>query len=221
MIDILIVEDNKELASLLCDFLRSENYTVSVAETGEKALSLYEKYGARLVVLDVLLPGMDGFAVCKKIREKTDTPILIVSARTEKSDKLQGLNLGADDYIEKPYDIDIMLAKISGIFKRRYSIDEIIDSNLRINKIDRTVYKNEVPIEMTSKEFDLLVLLIGNKGKALNKDFIFSQIWGSDSFSEPQTLTVHIKRLRQKIEDDPKDPKKILTVWGTGYMFKN
>lgn len=221
MIDILIVEDNKELAALLCDFLRSENYTVSVADTGEKALSLYEKYGARLVVLDILLPGIDGFAVCKKIREKTDTPILIVSARTEKSDKLQGLNLGADDYIEKPYDIDIMLAKISGIFKRRYSLDEITDGSLRINKINRTVYKNDVPIEMTAKEFDLLVLFIENKGKSLNKDFIFSQIWGSDSFSEPQTLTVHIKRLRQKIEDDPKDPQKILTVWGMGYKYEN
>lgn len=221
MIDVLIVEDNKELASLLCDFLRAENYTVSVADTGEKALSLYEKYGARLVVLDILLPGMDGFAVCKKIREKTNTPILIVSARTEKSDKLRGLDLGADDYIEKPYDIDIMLAKISGIFKRRYSLDEITDGNLRINKIHRTVYKNDIPIEMTAKEFDLLVLLIENKGKTLNKDFIFSQIWGSDSFSEPQTLTVHIKRLRQKIEDDPKDPQKILTVWGMGYKYES
>ena len=221
MIDILIVEDNKELAALLCDFLRSENYTVSVADTGEKALSLYEKYGARLVVLDILLPGMDGFAVCKKIREKTDTPILIVSARTEKSDKLRGLGLGADDYIEKPYDIDIMLAKISGIFKRRYSLDEITDGSLRINKINRTVYKNDVPVEMTAKEFDLLVLLMENKGKALNKDFIFGQIWGSDSFSEPQTLTVHIKRLRQKIEDDPKDPQKILTVWGMGYKYES
>ena len=221
MIDVLIVEDNKELASLLCDFLRAENYTVSVADTGEKALSLYEKYGARLVVLDILLPGMDGFAVCKKIREKTNTPILIVSARTEKSDKLRGLDLGADDYIEKPYDIDIMLAKISGIFKRRYSLDEITDGDLRINKINRTVYKNNIPIEMTAKEFDLLVLLIENKGRTLNKDFIFNQIWGSDSFSEPQTLTVHIKRLRQKIEDDPKDPQKILTVWGMGYKYES
>lgn len=219
MIDVLIVEDNKELAALLCDFLQKENYTVSLAQSGEKALELYEKYGARLVVLDILLPGTDGFAVCAKIREKSDTPILIVSARTEKSDKLQGLNLGADDYIEKPYDIDIMLAKISGIFKRRYSLDEIVDGNLRINKTARTVCKNDVPIEMTAKEFDLLAMLMENRGKALNKDYIFNSIWGSDSFSEPQTLTVHIKRLRQKIEDDPKNPQKIMTVWGTGYKY--
>ncbi len=221
MTDILIVEDEKELAGLLCDFLRGENYTVSVAETGEKALSLYEKYGARLVVLDIMLPGMDGFAVCRKIREESNTPILIVSARTGKEDKLNGLVLGADDYIEKPYDIDIMLAKIDGIFKRRYAVDELIDGNLKINKITRTVYKNDIPIDMTAKEFDLLLLLMENKGKSLSKEYLFNQIWGSDSFSEQQTLTVHIKWLRQKIEDDTKNPKHILTVWGVGYKYES
>ena len=221
MTDILIVEDNKELASLLCDFLRAENYTVSVAETGEKALSLYEKYSARLIVLDIMLPGIDGFAVCKKIREDSNTPILIVSAKTDKEDKLNGLVLGADDYIEKPYDIDIMLAKIGGIFKRRYAVDELIDGDIRINKVSRTVCKNDVQIEMTAKEFDLLVLFIENKGKTLTKEYLFGRIWGSDSFSEQQTLTVHIKWLRQKIEDDPKNPKHILTVWGVGYKYES
>lgn len=219
MIDILIVEDSKELASLLCDFLRAENYTVSVAESGEKALSLYEKYGARLIVLDIMLPGMDGFAVCRKIREYDNAPILIVSAKTEKDDKLKGLICGADDYIEKPYDIDIMLAKIKGIFKRRYSLDELTDGDLTLNKINRIAFKNDVPLEMTAKEFDLLLLLIENKGKVLNKEFLFNQIWGADSFSEQQTLTVHIKWLRQKIEEDPKHPKRIVTVWGVGYQF--
>ena len=221
MTDILIVEDNKELAGLLCDFLRGENYTVSVAETGEKALQLYERYGARLVVLDIMLPGKDGFAVCKKIREESNTPILIVSARTDKEDKLNGLTLGADDYIEKPYDIDIMLAKIAGIFKRRYAVDELIDGDIRISKMNRVAYKNGVPIEMTAKEFDLLVLFLENKGKILTKEYLFNQIWGSDSFSEQQTLTVHIKWLRQKIEDDPKQPKHILTVWGVGYKYES
>ena len=220
MTDILIVEDNKELADLLCDFLRAENYTVSVAETGEKALTLYEKYGARLIVLDIMLPGIDGFSVCKKIRQDSNTPILIVSAKTDKEDKINGLVLGADDYIEKPYDIDIMLAKIAGIFKRRYAIDEIVDGDLKINKVSRKVYKNDTEITMTSKEFDLLVLFVENKGKALTKDYLFNQIWGSDSFSEQQTLTVHIKWLRQKIEDDPKNPMRIQTVWGTGYKYE-
>lgn len=219
--DILIVEDNKELAGLLCDFLRAENYTVSVAETGEKALCLYQKYGARLLVLDIMLPGIDGFGVCRKIREQSNTPILIVSAKTNKEDKLNGLNFGADDYIEKPYDIDIMLAKINGIFKRRYALDEITDGDIRINKVSHTVFKNDIQLEMTAKEFDLLLLLLENKDRVLSKEYLFNRIWGSDSFSEQQTLTVHIKWLRQKIEDDPKNPKRILTVWGVGYKYES
>lgn len=220
MIDILIVEDNKELATLLCDFLSAENYTVSVAENGEKALSLYERYGARLIVLDIMLSSsIDGFSVCSKIREQSNTPILIVSAKTDKDDKLKGLILGADDYIEKPYDIDILLAKISGIFKRRYALDEITEGSLKVNKASKTVCKNDVLLDMTAKEFELLLLLIENKGKTLNKEYIFNTIWGSDSFSEIQTLTVHIKWLRQKIEDNPKKPEHIQTVWGVGYKF--
>ncbi|MBQ8411530.1 MAG: response regulator transcription factor [Ruminiclostridium sp.] len=219
MTDILIVEDNKELSALLCDFLRAENYTVSVAETGEKALQLYEKYGARLVVLDIMLSGIDGFSVCSEIRKDSNTPILIVSAKNTKDDKLKGLILGADDYIEKPYDIDILIAKIGGIFKRRYALDEITEGDLKLNKAEKLVYKNNTPVEMTAKEFELLLLLIENKNKTLSKEYIFNQIWGSDSFSEMQTLTVHIKWLRQKIEDDPKNPSHIQTVWGVGYKF--
>lgn len=219
MIDILIVEDHKELAKVLCDFLRAENYTVSVAENAEKALLLYHRYGARLIVLDIMLPDVDGFSVCEKIRAESNTPILIVSAKTEKDNKLLGLRLGADDYIEKPFDIDIMLAKISGIFRRRYALDELTDGDIRLNKVSRTAFKHDVPLEMTAKEFDLLVLLIENKGHTLSKEYIFNTIWGSDSNSEQQTLTVHIKWLRQKIEKNPKDPKKIVTVWGVGYQY--
>lgn len=220
MIDILIVEDNNQISSVLKDFLIHEGYSVSIALTGNEALELYEKYSPRLIVLDIMLPGIDGFAVCQKIRAISNTPILIVSAKNTKDDKLNGLNLGADDYIEKPYDIDIMLAKIAGIFKRRYAIDEIIDGNLKINKVSRIVKLDDNVIEMTSKEFDLLTLLLENKNRALTKEYIFNQIWGNDSFSEIQTLTVHIKWLRQKIEIDDKNPKRILTVWGVGYKYE-
>ena len=220
MKDILIVEDNIALSGLLKDFLENENYTVDVASSGEEALSLFQLHGARLVVLDIMLPGMDGFAVCRKLREKTDVPILVVSARVGKEDKLKGLNLGADDYIEKPYDIDIMLAKISGIFKRKYSRDEISLGDITINKASRTVCKNGVPIEMTSKELELLTLFLENPGKTLTKEYLFSEIWGGYSESEQQTLTVHIRWLRQKIEDDPTKPKRILTVWGVGYKYE-
>lgn len=220
MTDILIVEDNREIAELLRDFLRAENYTVSLAETGEKALSLYEKYGARLVVLDIMLPGIDGFEVCRKIREQENTPILIVSAKDSKEDKLNGLILGADDYIEKPYDIDILLAKISGIFKRRYQSDTMVSGDLILDKINRQVTKSGVPLQMTAKEFDLLLYMVENKGQALSKELLFNKIWGFDSFSEQQTLTVHIKWLREKIEEDTKNPKHILTVWGVGYRYE-
>ncbi len=144
MTDILIVEDNKELSQLLRDFLINEGYAVSTAETGEKALALYERYGAKLVVLDIMLPGLDGFSVLKKIREKSNTPVLIVSAKGEKEDKLNGINGGADDYIEKPYDIDIMLAKIAGIFKRRYSVDSLTEGDITVDRVNRAVYKGGV-----------------------------------------------------------------------------
>ena len=221
ILDILIVEDNKELADILCDFLRAENYTVSAADNAEKALSLYERYGARLIVLDIMLPGADGFSVLERIRKDSNTPILIVSAKSEKEDKLNGLMLGADDYIEKPYDIDILLAKISGIFKRRYSLDTITDGNITINRSARTVTKDNKEIELSAKEFDLLMLLIENKGRTLSKEYIFKSVWGSDSFSEQQTLTVHIKRLREKIEDNPAKPERIKTIWGTGYRYES
>ena len=219
MTDILIVEDNKELAELLRDFLRAAGYSTAIAENGEKALLLFGQYGAKVVILDIMLAGIDGFAVCKKIREENNTPILIVSAKTEKDDKLNGLILGADDYIEKPYDIDLPLSKINGIFKRKYSLDEIHDGDLTLNKINRTAYRNQEQLELTAKEFDLLLLLIENKGKVLKKEYIFNQIWGADSFSEPQTLTVHIKWLRKKIEENPGKPKRILTIWGVGHQF--
>lgn len=219
MTDILIIEDNKEIANLLTDFLRAENYIVSTADNGEKALSLFEKYGARLVLLDIMLPGIDGFGICERIRKTSDTPIIILSARTAKNDKLNGLFLGADDYMEKPFDIDILLAKITGIFKRRYSLEEIVSGDLRLNKVENTAYRNGVKLDMTAKEFELLLLLVSNSGKTLKKEYIFNNIWGSDSDSELQTLTVHINRLREKIESNPKQPERILTVWGTGYKF--
>lgn len=184
MADILIVEDQQELARLLSSFLHAENYSTCIADNGEQALALFASGGIKLVILDVMLPGMDGFAVCRKIRSMDDVPILIVSAKNRKEDQLNGLVSGADDYIEKPYDIDIMLAKIRNIFKYRYSQDEIMDGTLCLNKMRRTVHKNGVLVEMTSKEFDLLQLFMENKGKALRKEYLFGQVWGIDSFSD-------------------------------------
>ncbi len=220
MADILVVEDNEELGVLLSDFLTAEGYDVYHALSGEEAMDILEEEAAKLVILDIMLPGMDGFAVCNKIREKNNVPILIVSARDTKEDKINGLMLGADDYIEKPYDIDILLAKVKGIFKRRYGVEEIVDGNLRLNKSDQSIIVNGQVTKSTTKEFQLLLYLLQNKNRTLTKEELFHQIWGNGSDSEMQTLTVHIKRLRNKIEEDPEHPKRILTVWGKGYRME-
>lgn len=226
MADILIVEDNRELAGLLRDFLKKDGYDVLIAGTGEAAIQLLNSQPVRLVVLDIMIPGMDGFAVCAKIREKQDIPIIIVSAKSAKDDKLNGLLLGADDYIEKPYDIDILRAKIHAVYRRNCMQEEkkentkLISGNLVIDTDARIVTVDGEKITLNTKEFDLLFYLVENKGKALKKELIFDKIWGVDSFSEPSTLTVHIKWLRQKIEKDPKHPEKILTVWGVGYRYE-
>ena len=220
MADIIVVEDNEEIGELLSDFLEAEGFDVYLAGTGEEGLEIFEAEGAKIIVLDVMLPGMDGFAVCSKIREKSNTPILVVSAKGEKEDKMNGLLLGADDYIEKPYDIDILLAKIKGIFKRRYATEELIDGSIRLDKIARKIYVSEKEKIVTAKEFELLLYLMENKGKALSKEELFYKIWGFDSTSETQTLTVHIKWLREKIEKDPKKPEHITTVWGVGYRYE-
>lgn len=220
MPDIIIVEDNKEIGTLLCDFLRRENYTVSLADTGEKALSIFEQYGAKLLVLDIGLPGLDGFSVCSRIRETSNTHILIASAKTDKESTLKGLQIGADDYISKPFDVDILIAKINGIFKRKYAREEIICNNLKLNTVTQNLTVDGKAVSVTEKEFQLLRLLVENKGITLKKDYLFNSVWGSDSESEPQTLTVHIKWLREKTEKDPKKPEHIITVWGTGYRYE-
>lgn len=220
MPDIIIVEDNKEIGTLLCDFLRRENYTVSLADTGEKALSIFEQYGAKLLVLDIGLPGLDGFSVCSRIRETSNTHILIASAKTDKESTLKGLQIGADDYISKPFDVDILIAKINGIFKRKYAREEIICNNLKLNTVMQTLTVEGKAVSVTEKEFQLLRLLVENKGITLKKEYLFNSVWGSDSESEPQTLTVHIKWLREKTEKDPKKPEHIITVWGTGYRYE-
>lgn len=220
MADIIVVEDDKEIGELLMDFLVAEGYDTYLASTGEEALEIYEDEGAKLILLDIMLPGMDGLAVLGSIREIGNAPVIIVSAKNAKEDKLDGLNLGADDYVEKPYDIDILLAKIKGIFKRRYSSENLVDGNISIDKTAHKIYLDGNEVTVTVKEYELLVYLMENKGKVIKKEELFNAIWGFDSESEPQTLTVHIKFLREKFEEDPKNPKRILTVWGVGYRFE-
>lgn len=224
MYDILMIEDETELAELLEIYMEKAGYTVRRAASGEEALVLLQEESAKLLLLDITLPGMDGFAVCSKVRKSGSIPILIISARVGKEDKLNGFLLGADDYIEKPVDPDLLEAKIRSLLARSYGAfakKELISSgDITIDKNARRVYKNGVQVEMNVKEYELLLLLAENPGKTLDKNFLFNRIWGADSFSENQTLTVHIKMLRDKIEDNPRKPTHIKTVWGVGYCYE-
>ncbi|MDR3315485.1 MAG: response regulator transcription factor, partial [Coriobacteriales bacterium] len=220
MTDILIIEDNPELAGLLGDFLTKAQLTHQCAFSGEDGLALLAREPVRLVILDIMLPGIDGFTVCQSIRRSHSIPIIILSALTEKGDKLSGLALGADDYLEKPYDIELLLAKVRALLRRHdgtLSRQPVIeDGDLRIDVEARTVTRRSpsgsVRLELTAKEFDLLVFLIENKGNALRKQALMDAVWGHDSISEPATLTVHIKWLRDKIELNPRQPHHIITV---------
>ena len=224
MVDLLLVEDNLELADLICTFLKKDGFSIINVESGESALEFLEKDVAKIVLLDIMLPGIDGFTVCSSIRKNHNIPIIIMSAKVDKEDKINGFTLGADDYIEKPVDIDILSAKVSALMKRNYELKAkrtIINSGaISINKNASQVYLNGELLNMTSKEFELLLLLVDNPSKTLRKDYIFNKIWGAESFSEDQTLTVHIKMLRDKIEENPKKPKRIVTLWGVGYKYE-
>jgi Response regulators consisting of a CheY-like receiver domain and a winged-helix DNA-binding domain len=224
MIDILIIEDNEELAGLLRDFLIRDGYSCSITPSGEQALEWLEQNKVRLVLLDIMLPGIDGFHVCDVIHRQRNLPVIVLSARTGKDDKLSMLELGADDYIEKPYDMDVLLAKIGALFRRHYDTATenqlITEGGFTVNPDNRIITHNGKPLSLGVKEYDLLAYLIRNKGKVIRKDSLFDIVWGVDSFSEPATLTVHIKWLRDKIEKDSKQPRHIVTVWGVGYRFE-
>ena len=228
MLDIIVVEDNEEIGKLLCDFLRKDNYTVSLASSGEKALDLYNRYGANLVVLDIMLPGkVDGFAVCSKIREDSNTHILIASAKTDKESKLRGLEIGADDYIEKPFDSKELVARVKAVLRRTKQSAPAAETtgekivrypDLLINLTDYSVTYNGETVEMPPKEIELLYFLASQPNHAFTREQLLDKIWGYDYVGDTRTVDVHIKRLREKINDH--EQWKISTIWGIGYKFE-
>lgn len=224
MVDILLVEDHKELAELLAAFLSRDGYLVEVRESGEKALCFLEENSAKLILLDVMLPGMYGFGFCAAVRKKSNIPIIILSARVDKEDKINGFVQGADDYVEKPVDVDILLAKIGALMRRNYDLKKentlIHSGAVSVDMEAKQVYFHGKKIQLTVKEYELLLLLVQNPERTLSKEYLFNRIWGADSFSENQTLTVHIKMLRDKVEEEPKSPKRIKTIWGVGYKYE-
>ncbi|WP_079426963.1 response regulator transcription factor [Clostridium oryzae] len=228
MSKILIIEDDISIAELERDYLEINGFQVDIENSGDKGLNkaISQKYD--LVILDLMLPNMDGFAVCRKIRDEKDIPILMVSAKKEDIDKIRGLGLGADDYVTKPFSPNELVARVKAHISRyrrlvsnseRNVKDIIAIGGISINKTSRKVYVNEREVEFTSKEFDLLLLFVSNPDRVFSKNELFERIWGMDSLGDIATVTVHIRKLREKIEFDPSNPQYIETVWGVGYRF--
>ena len=222
---ILIVEDELDLANIIKDYLVKELYEVEICSQGDEAIEIFDKFKPSLVILDLMLPGMNGYEICKNIRIKSTIPILILSAKIDEFDKVKGLNLGADDYITKPFRPRELLARVNAQLRRSQVFNkenlEIIDiENIRIYTKEYKVEKNGRDLDLSRNEFELLVFLSKNPRQVFSREQLYERIWGFDSYGDLNTVTVTINRLRQKIEDNPKNPKYILTVWGVGYKFE-
>lgn len=223
MTDIIIIEDDPEFGQLLLEFILKEGFSAELCASAETALELFDSKDFRLVLLDVMLPGMDGFATCSVLREKSDLPILMMSAQNGESEKLLGYESGADDYIDKPLSIRILIAKIKALLKRNASTNEntgkLSENGVEIDLLSRQVISHGKICQLNSKEFELLKYLMQNSGRAIGRDELFDKIWGNDCFTEPSTVSVHIRWLREKIEASPNKPLLIQTVHKVGYRF--
>ena len=225
---ILIVEDESSIAELQRDYLEINGFTVDIENSGDTGLKRAISEDYDLIVLDLMLPVVDGFEICRQVRAEKDTPILIVSARKEDIDKIRGLGLGADDYITKPFSPSELVARVKAHITRYERLvgqkekrsESIQIRGIRIDKADRRVFVNDNEVSFTTKEFDLLFFLAQNPNHVYSKEELFDKIWGLDSFGDIQTVTVHIKKVREKIEMDSSSPQYIETIWGAGYRFK-
>lgn len=224
MEQILLVEDEKELALVTKDYFKKNGYKVRIIEDGKEAFDYLMLNPIKLLILDIMLPGVDGLTICEEIRKKSNIPIIIISAKTGEDARIIGIELGADDYIEKPYSVKELLVRVKSLLKRTYKMnvemDKLVDGDLTIDTMARQVYIKGEKLSLATKEFELLKILVENKGRVMQKEKLFNMVWGIDSFSEFSTLTVHINKLREKIEKNPKDPKSIVTVWGVGYRYE-
>lgn len=225
MAKILIIEDERNIGEILQYLLIKEGYEADLAEDGEKGVQLGLNGNYDLILLDLMLPGMDGYEVLKKIREKKEMPILILTAKDAEVDKVLGLELGADDYITKPFSNRELLARIKAHLRRRLGMksgkgEEIVIGDLKINLNSYQIFKRGEEINLTYREYELLLHLIRNKGNVLTREHLLQAVWGFDYFGDVRTVDVTIRRLREKIEDDPSNPKYIHTRRGVGYIFR-
>ena len=222
---ILIVEDEESLSEPLAFILEREGYRTTVAEDGPAAIAAFEKGGADLVLLDLMLPGIPGTEVCRVIRTRSQVPIVMLTAKDSEVDIVVGLELGADDYVTKPYSTRELLARIRAVLRRRVDTDDLSDSMLEAGDIRMDVERHVVTVRgadiaMPLKEFELLELLMRNAGRVLTRGQLIDRVWGADYFGDTKTLDVHIKRIRSKIEAVPSEPKALVTVRGLGYRIE-
>lgn len=219
---VLIVEDEDLMREVLRDYFNDADYEVSEARDGIKAIELAEEFEYDIILLDIMLPELDGFSVCRRIRKTKDTPIIIITARSDEDDKLIGYELGADDYITKPFSPKVLLAKANVLIKRargsiRGSDNEVSAAGIVINQDSHTVTIDNEYIELTPKEYELLIYLMINKGKVLSRDALLSKVWGYDYFGDLRTVDTHIKKLRSKLGDKAVHIKTLIKA---GYKFE-
>jgi two-component system response regulator RegX3 len=227
MTSVMVVEDENTLREALAYLLKKEGYAITEAADGEQALSLFEKNHPDLIILDLMLPGISGTEVCKRIRKVSNVPIIMLTAKDAEIDKVVGLEIGADDYVTKPYSTSELLARMKAVLRRQNNgnLATVAEGTVVAGPVEMDHDKHQVSVRGTKvamplKEYDLLELLIENKNRVLTRGQIIDAVWGSNYFGDTKTLDVHIKRLRTKIELDPAEPKHLLTVRGVGYKFE-
>jgi two-component system response regulator RegX3 len=224
MTRVLVVEDEESFSDALSYMLRREGYEVAVAGSGLDALAMFDRNGADLVLLDLMLPGLSGTEVCRALRQRSRVPIIIVTARDSEVDKVVGLELGADDYVTKPFSSRELVARIRAVLRRGVDADDLVGSIVEAGPVRMDVERHTVSVDgravsLPLKEFDLLELLLRNAGRVLTRGQLIDRVWGADYVGDTKTLDVHVKRLRGKIEPDPANPKYLVTVRGLGYKF--
>jgi DNA-binding response OmpR family regulator len=224
---ILVVDDERELADIISDYLVRESYEVQVSYNGASALKTLRSFCPQLVILDVMLPDIDGMEICRTIRAENNIPIILLSARGSDVDKILGLGLGADDYISKPFSPGELIARVKAHFRRFMQLSTAVPrqegilniGNLEINEKAYTVKVEGRPVELAAKEFELLCFMASHPLQVFTRDQLFNQIWGYDEYGDVNTVTVHIRKIREKVEKSPSEPCYIKTVWGVGYKF--
>ncbi len=221
---ILIIDDDEDLSFIISEMLESYGYSVTCAADSERAFELLSENTYHLILLDINLPDTTGFELCKELRRISTIPVIFASARTSETDRITGFDIGGDDYLPKPYSMKEMLSRVNALIRRTYGFNEeekiVTFGSVSVNITARTVEKNGAPVSLSLREFDLLAYLCEHKNTAVPKDKLLAEVWGAFSMVEPSTLTVHIRWLREKLEDDPAKPKFIKTVFKVGYMLE-